>query len=92
MDHDDHLEGTGDRPVQVPGGLDLARLAHTEADLLDVEHALERLDAGTWSTCEACGAALDLDLLRSHPAARTCGAAHRPESELTGLGGAGPQS
>lgn len=92
MDHDDHLGGTGDRPVPVSGGLDLVRLAHTEADLRDVEHALERLDAGTWGTCEACGATLDPDLLRSHPAARTCGAPSPPPSEPTGLGGEGPQS
>lgn len=83
MDHDAHLEGSCDRPPPVPGGLDLVRLAHTETDLDDVEHALERLDAGTWGTCEACGASLDPELLRSHPASRTCGAPVRPATELT---------
>jgi DnaK suppressor protein len=43
-----------------------------EADLADVELALARLDAGTYDTCEACGAALPDDVLVSAPTTRRC--------------------
>ena len=52
--------------------LDLDRLAVVEADLAAVEHALGRLDAGTWGTCEVCAAPLESELLRDRPVARTC--------------------
>lgn len=52
--------------------LDLHRLAVVEATLVDVEHALARLDAGTWGTCEHCAAPLDHALLVERPAARAC--------------------
>lgn len=56
-----------------PGGtLDLHRLAATEASLVDVEHALARLDVGTWGTCEHCAAPLDHAVLAERPAARAC--------------------
>jgi DnaK suppressor protein len=45
-----------------------------EADLADVEVALARLDAGTYDTCEACGAVLDDDILAAAPIARRCAA------------------
>ena len=43
-----------------------------EAELGDVEHALDRLDDGSYATCDVCGDALGDDRLQSHPAARTC--------------------
>lgn len=49
-----------------------AELASAEADLADVEHALRRLDDGTYGTCEVCGGAIDEDRLTTTPAARTC--------------------
>ena len=54
--------------------LDLHRLDLTESVLADVEHALARLDAGTWGTCEHCGVPLGQEVLAEAPAARTCGA------------------
>lgn len=56
------------------GSLDPGRLAVVEAVLADVEHAMARLDAGTWGTCERCGAPLDQALLAERPAARACAA------------------
>ena len=52
--------------------LDLDRLTVVEAELAAVEHALGRLDAGTWGTCEVCAAPLDAGLLEHRPTARTC--------------------
>lgn len=51
---------------------DLSILEQVEAELADVEHALRRLDDGTYGTCEACGKVIDGDRLEVLPAARFC--------------------
>lgn len=55
-----------------PVRLDLHRLAAVEVELADVEHAMGRLDAGTWGTCETCAASIDQATLEQRPGARTC--------------------
>jgi DnaK suppressor protein len=47
-------------------------LAAAETEVADVQHALGRLDDGTYGTCEACGAPIDADRRAATPAARTC--------------------
>jgi RNA polymerase-binding transcription factor DksA len=44
-----------------------------EAELDDVTRALDRLDEGTYGTCEVCGGTLGDDVLAAAPAARFCG-------------------
>jgi len=56
---------------------DLAGLTVIEGEMTDVARALERLDDGTYGTCEACGAALPDGQLEAAPAARFC-AEHTP--------------
>ncbi|MDQ1397231.1 MAG: hypothetical protein QOG64_2490 [Acidimicrobiaceae bacterium] len=51
---------------------DLSILESVEAELADVEHALRRLDEGTYGTCEACGKPIGDDRLEALPAARFC--------------------
>jgi len=51
---------------------DLSILEAIEAELADVEHALRRLDEGTYGTCEACGRLIDDERLQALPAARLC--------------------
>ena len=51
---------------------DQSILEHVDAQMADVERALERLEAGIYGTCEACGRPLDADRLRARPAARLC--------------------
>ncbi|HVF32240.1 MAG TPA: TraR/DksA C4-type zinc finger protein [Acidimicrobiales bacterium] len=51
---------------------DLSILDNIEGELADVEHALQRLDDGTYGTCEACGKPIDDDRLEAVPAARFC--------------------
>ncbi|HSS09343.1 MAG TPA: TraR/DksA C4-type zinc finger protein [Acidimicrobiales bacterium] len=51
---------------------DLSILEHIDAELADVEHALRRLDDGTYGTCEACGRPISSDRLEAMPAARFC--------------------
>jgi RNA polymerase-binding transcription factor DksA len=51
---------------------DLSILEHVDAQLVDVDRALDRLEQGTYGTCEACGRRIDDDRLRARPAARFC--------------------
>lgn len=41
-------------------------------DLDDIEKALERMDAGTYGTCEVCGAEIPAARLEVMPATRVC--------------------
>jgi DnaK suppressor protein len=43
-----------------------------EAELAGAERALERLDDGTYGTCEACGGPIDEGLLESAPTLALC--------------------
>ena len=52
-------------------------LAAAEAELDAVEHALQRLDDGSYGSCEVCGSALDDAHLAADPTARCC-SAHLP--------------
>ena len=45
-----------------------------ERDVEDVEKALERLDDGTYGTCETCGEPIADELLAANPSRRTCAA------------------
>jgi RNA polymerase-binding transcription factor DksA len=51
---------------------DFSLLEQIEAELSDVEHALRRIDDGTYGTCEACGKTIDDARLEVVPAARFC--------------------
>ena len=81
-------EGTDDAVSELAGGLDqhqadvgtetferekdLSILERVEGELADVEHALKRLDEGTYGTCEACGKPIGEERLEAMPAARVC--------------------
>ena len=51
---------------------DLSILERVDGQLADVDHALKRLDDGTYGTCEVCGRDIDEDRLRARPATRFC--------------------
>ena len=51
---------------------DLSIIERIEAELHDVEYALQRLDDGTYGTCEACGKPIAEARLDAIPAARLC--------------------
>ena len=51
---------------------DLSILEQIEAELADVEHAIRRLDEGTYGICDACGKPIDEARLEAMPAARLC--------------------
>ena|SRR5688572_7692050 len=51
---------------------DFSILDQIEAELSEIEHALQRLDEGTYGTCEACGKVISDDRLEVMPATRFC--------------------
>lgn len=51
---------------------DLSLLDQVEGELADVEHAMQRLDDGSYGRCEACGEAIPDERLEAMPAARFC--------------------
>ena len=67
---------------------DLSILEQIEAELGDVEHAIRRLDEGTYGTCEACGRPIGDDRLEAMPATRLC-REHQAEAEREARAGSG---
>ncbi|HUP84733.1 MAG TPA: TraR/DksA C4-type zinc finger protein [Acidimicrobiales bacterium] len=51
---------------------DLSILDSVEGELADIEHALKRIDDGSYGTCEACGKPIGDDRLEAMPATRYC--------------------
>ena len=51
---------------------DFSILEQVEAELVDVDRALDRLAEGSYGTCEACGHAIGDERLAVLPAARFC--------------------
>lgn len=51
---------------------DLSIVEDFDAQLSEIDHAVERLEAGTYGRCEACGRPIDDDRLAARPMARFC--------------------
>jgi DnaK suppressor protein len=49
-----------------------ALVRHVRLHLAEVDAAMERLDDGSYGSCETCGAAIGDDRLEARPVARTC--------------------
>jgi RNA polymerase-binding transcription factor DksA len=69
-DADQHQADTGTETFDRER--DFSILEQVEAELADVERALQRLDEGSYGTCEACGEAIEEERLEALPAARFC--------------------
>jgi RNA polymerase-binding transcription factor len=73
----DAVSDAGDDPADV-GAKAFEReqelvLTQTARDLIDqTEHALERIDAGTYGVCESCGQAIGKARLMAFPKATLC--------------------
>ena len=59
----------------------LRRVAAARRKLADVEEALGRLTAGTFGSCEQCGAAIPVGLLTAAPQTRYCPRCDAPSPE-----------
>jgi DnaK suppressor protein len=58
--------------VAAEQGESMALAGRLREQLDDVARALDKLDAGTYGLCEACGEAITADRLEAMPAARYC--------------------
>lgn len=58
--------------------IDLSVLTTVEAELADVERALERLDEGSYGTCQVCGGSIGDSRLALAPATSVCEAHSAP--------------
>src|SRR5947209_9986308 len=65
---------------------DLSILEQIDAELADVEHALKRLDDGTYGTCEVDGKPIPEERLEAMPAARFC-LEHQVQAEREAMHG-----
>ena len=65
---------------------DLSILEQIEAELADVEHALKRLDDGTYGTCEVDGKPIPEERLEAMPATRFC-LEHQVQAEREAMHG-----
>ena len=69
----------GDGTVEAVDRLNQIGVAkRLEARLERVERALEKLEAGTYGTCDACGAAIDPRRLHAAPESTVCVACPQP--------------
>jgi len=59
-------------PSDNGSGVDLGLLDELTSGLGDVQAALNRLDAGTYGTCEVCGSPILDSALEERPTTRTC--------------------
>lgn len=67
---DDNFADSGQ--VAAEQGENQALAAQLRNDLADVEHALKKLDDGSYGRCETCGEAISPARLEAMPAARFC--------------------
>jgi DnaK suppressor protein len=65
-----HLADAGSEMFERSRDLSIAQ--DVEGQLSDVDHALARIENGTYGTCEACGREIDPDRLLVRPATRFC--------------------
>jgi RNA polymerase-binding transcription factor DksA len=68
-DHEHDPEGAtvGFERAQLAATIELTR-----SRIEDLDRALQSVAAGTYGTCESCGAAIGAERLAARPAARTC--------------------
>jgi RNA polymerase-binding transcription factor DksA len=69
-DFDENFADSGQVAAEMGENLTLA--ASLRDQLNDVEHAIERIDAGTYGSCETCGATIAAARLEAMPATRYC--------------------
>lgn len=51
---------------------DLSIVEDLDSQIVEVDHAMQRIEHGTYGRCEACGREIGVDRLEARPAARFC--------------------
>jgi DnaK suppressor protein len=69
-DYDQHQADLGTETFEREK--DFSLLEQLEAELDDLDHALRKLDEGTYGICEACGKEIPAERLEAMPGARLC--------------------
>lgn len=64
--------------------LKIGVLEDTDAELCDVNRALEKIELGTYGQCEHCSANIPVKRLRALPFARLCVSCKEKDERLTG--------
>lgn len=68
----EQLRGLLDADSVVERELAETGAARAEGTLADIEHALQRLEMGTYGSCEGCGLPVAVERLEAIPSARLC--------------------
>jgi RNA polymerase-binding transcription factor DksA len=68
--YDDNFADSGQVAAEV--GENMALLSQLNEQLDDIDHALAKMDAGTYGRCEACGEPIAEARLEAMPATRFC--------------------
>ncbi len=66
------LRGATDSDSVLERELAEAGAARASEAIEEAEHAMQRLDAGTYGSCEACGSPIPFERLEAIPSARSC--------------------
>jgi RNA polymerase-binding transcription factor DksA len=76
-DSDQHLADIGSETFEREKDVSIRN--EVDAELLEVDAALRRLDDGTFGVCERCGETIDPERIEAEPATRWC-TQHRVEA------------
>lgn len=68
--YDDNFADSGQVAAEL--GENQALLAANQEQLDDIQHALEKIEGGTYGTCDTCGAQIGDARLEAMPATRYC--------------------
>ncbi len=68
--YDDNFADSGQVAAEL--GENQALLAANQEQLDDVEHAIAKIEAGTYGTCDVCGSTIGAARLEAMPATRFC--------------------
>ncbi len=68
--YDDNFADSGQVAAEL--GENQALLAANQKEFDDVEHAIAKIEAGTYGTCDVCGTAIGTARLEAMPATRFC--------------------
>jgi RNA polymerase-binding protein DksA len=67
--------------------LKIGVLENTDAEICDINHALDKIEDGSYGECEECGAEIPVRRLKALPFARLCVSCKEQDEQYNGQGG-----